>query len=101
MGGILNQLIQNTLYSASRIGGDELVVLLPGADEAALHNCLQSLQELLHVDNQFYASQPISLSIGHATIKAHERVEDMLKRADQMMYLNKEQYYEHNERRIR
>ena len=101
MGGILNQLIQNTLYSASRIGGDELVVLLPGADEAALHNCLQSLQELLHVDNQFYASQPISLSIGHATIKAHERVEDMLKRADQMMYLNKEQYYEHNERRTR
>lgn len=77
------------------------MVLLPGADEAALQNCLHSLQELLHVDNQFYASQPISLPIGHATVKLHECIEDILKRADQMMYLNKEQYYEHNEHRAR
>lgn len=77
------------------------MVLLPRADEAALQNCLHSLQELLHVDNQFYASQPISLSIGHATVREHERIEDMLKCADQMMYLHKEQYYEHNECRAR
>lgn len=42
-GELLNQLIQNTQYSACRIGGDEFVILLPGADEIALHNCLAAL----------------------------------------------------------
>jgi len=99
IGNILNQLIQHTPYSASRIGGDEFVVLLPGADEAALQNCLQSLHELLLVDNQFYANQPISLSIGHATNLEHERIEDMLKRADLEMYHQKKNYYQNNDRR--
>lgn len=99
IGNILNQLIQHTPYSASRIGGDEFVVLLPGADEAALQNCLQSLQELLSVDNQFYANQPISLSIGHATNLPHERIEDMLKRADLEMYHQKKNYYQNHDRR--
>ena len=99
MGNILNQLIHQTLYSASRIGGDEFVVLLPGADESALHNCLQTLQELLLVDNQFYSSQKISLSIGHTTHQAGEHMEDMLKRADLLMYEQKRAYYLENSRR--
>ena len=99
MGNILNQLVQQTLYSACRIGGDEFVVLLPGADEAALQNCLQSLQELLFVDNQFYSHQPLSLSTGYATNKDGERMEDMLKRADMIMYQEKRNYYLNNSRR--
>lgn len=99
MGNILNQLVQQTLYSACRIGGDEFVVLLPGADEAALQNCLQSLQELLFVDNQFYSHQPLSLSTGYATNKDGERMEDMLKRADMIMYQEKREYYLNNNRR--
>ena len=99
MGNILNQLVQQTLYSACRIGGDEFVVLLPGADEAALQNCLQSLQELLFVDNQFYSHQPLSLSTGYATNKDGERKEDMLKRADMIMYQEKRDYYLNNSRR--
>ena len=99
MGNILNQLVQQTLYSACRIGGDEFVVLLPGADEAALQNCLQSLQELLFVDNQFYSHQPLSLSTGYATNKDGERMEDMLKRADMIMYQEKREYYLNNSRR--
>lgn len=99
MGNILNQLVQQTLYSACRIGGDEFVVLLPGADEAALQNCLQSLQELLFVDNQFYSHQPLSLSMGYATNKDGERMEDMLKRADMIMYQEKRDYYLNNNRR--
>ncbi|CAB1210978.1 sensor domain-containing diguanylate cyclase [Acinetobacter bouvetii] len=99
MGNILNQLIQHTPYSASRIGGDEFVILLPGADEAALQNCLQSLQELLLVDNQFYSNQPISLSIGYATNHTDERMEEMLKRADLDMYRQKKNYYLDKDRR--
>ncbi|ATO20936.1 histidine kinase [Acinetobacter sp. LoGeW2-3] len=100
MGNILTQLIQHTPYSASRIGGDEFVVLLPGADQTALQNCLNSLHELLIVDNQFHSHQPISLSIGHATSHADERLEDMLKRADQEMYHQKRTHYQNNDRRI-
>ena len=99
MGNILTQLVQQTLYSACRIGGDEFVVLLPGADEAALQNCLQSLQELLFVDNQFYSLQPLNLSTGYATNKDGERMEDMLKRADMAMYQEKRAYYLNNNRR--
>ncbi|OTG68109.1 histidine kinase [Acinetobacter sp. ANC 4470] len=99
MGNVLNQLVQQTLYSACRIGGDEFVVLLPGADEAALQNCLQSLQELLLVDNQFHSHQPLSLSTGYATNKDGERMEDMLKRADMIMYQEKRNYYLNNNRR--
>ena len=75
------------------------MVLLPGADEAALQNCLQSLQELLFVDNQFYSHQPLSLSTGYATNKDGERKEDMLKRADMIMYQEKRDYYLNNSRR--
>lgn len=93
-------MVQQTLYSACQIGGDEFVILLPGADEAALQNCLQSLQELLSVDNQFYSNQPISLSIGYATNHLDERMEDMLKRADMAMYQDKRNYYlKHNRRK--
>ncbi|UNW05217.1 sensor domain-containing diguanylate cyclase [Acinetobacter indicus] len=35
-GELLNQLVQNTQYNACRIGGDEFVILLPGADEIAV-----------------------------------------------------------------
>ena len=99
IGNVLNQLVQQTPYSACRIGGDEFVVLLPGADEAALQNCLQSLEELLLVDNQFYSSQPILLSNGSATNQDGESMEDMLKRADMAMYQNKRNYYLTNNRR--
>ena len=93
MGHVLNQLILNTQYSASRIGGDEFVLLLPNADETSLHSCLNSLQELMHVDNQFHSSHPISLSIGHACSLKDERVEDTMKRADAVMYQKKNAYY--------
>ena len=92
-GNILTQLIQNTLYSASRIGGDEFVVLLPGADETALQSCVDTLYELISIDNQFYSERRIDLAIGTATSKPNERMEDMIRRADQSMYLKKKEYY--------
>ncbi|MFC6052219.1 histidine kinase [Acinetobacter sp. Ac_877] len=92
-GAILTQLIHNTLYSASRIGGDEFVVLLPGADEAALQSSLDALHELIHIDNQFYSTQKINFAIGSASSQNNERIEDMLKRADKAMYLQKRAFY--------
>lgn len=93
IGSVLIQLIQNTQYTASRIGGDEFVVLLPNADESSLYNCLNSLHELMHVDNQYHSAHPISLSLGCASSELDERIEDTLKRADAQMYLQKKSYY--------
>lgn len=98
-GELLNQLIQNTQYSACRIGGDEFVILLPGADEIALHNCLAALQELLLIDSQFHGNQTLNLSIGSVTTLLQESIEDMLKRADQAMYTQKRSYYAQFDRR--
>lgn len=95
IGNVLSQLIQNTQYSASRIGGDEFVVLLPNADEASLQNSLKSLHELMHINNQYHSLHPISLSIGYASTLPNERIEDLLKRADGYMYTQKKKHYGH------
>lgn len=98
-GELLNQLVQNTQYSACRIGGDEFVILPPGANEIALHNCLAGLQELLLIDSQFHDNQMLNLSIGSATTLPQESIEEMLKRADQAMYIKKRAYYVQFDRR--
>lgn len=69
------------------------MILLPGADEIALHNCLAGLQELLLIDSQFHGNQMLNLSIGSATTLPQESIEEMLKRADQAMYTQKRAYY--------
>lgn len=93
VGHILSQAIQQTSYTASRIGGDEFVILMPGTDEAAVMPMLQTIHELLNIDNQFYSSHQISIAIGYATTQNNESIEDMLKRADQEMYKKKKDYY--------
>ncbi len=93
VGHILTQAIQQTSYTASRIGGDEFVILMPGTEETAVMQILQTIYELLNIDNQFYSSQPISIAIGYATTQHNESIEDMLKRADQDMYKKKRDYH--------
>ncbi len=94
VGNILSQAISNTAYTASRIGGDEFVILMPGADEAHVQIMLQTIQELFNIDNQYYSSHPVSIAIGHATTQTNEQIEDMLKRADHHMYQKKKSYYQ-------
>lgn len=93
VGNILNRAITNTNFSASRIGGDAFVILMVGANEAAVETFRLTIEELLHIDNQYYASQPIYIALGYATIQKNETVEQMLKRADQLMYKKKQAYY--------
>lgn len=93
VGAVLNQVILNTPYTASRVGGDEFVILMPSADEVATLSILQTIQELFNIDNQYYSSQPISISIGHATSQPNESIEALLKRADNDMYIKKKNHY--------
>lgn len=93
MGNILNRTIANTGFTASRIGGDEFVILLKGVDERTLQATISTIQELLNIDNQYYVMHRMSISIGHALTNANESIKNMLKRADQEMYRKKKTYY--------
>lgn len=93
MGDILRQVIISPA-TVSRIGGDEFVFLLPHTNAQALENIILSINELIHIDNQYYSSLPISVAIGFATREENESIEDMVKRADQHMYVDKNNYYQ-------
>lgn len=95
MGNILSRTIHNTSYTASRIGGDEFVILMQGANETTVQSTILTIQELLNIDNQYYSNHIISASMGFATSLENETIEDMLKRADQSMYDHKRQYYKY------
>ena len=95
MGNILSRSIQHTTYTASRIGGDEFVILMSGAEEKTTDAIVMSIEELLNIDNQYYSSHQISISLGQATTLLHESIECMLKRADTHMYENKKKYYDY------
>ena len=69
--------------------------MMSGANEQAVNSTIMTIEELLNIDNQYYSSHPISIAIGHATTQNDEKVEDMLKRADQVMYQKKKDYYEY------
>lgn len=95
MGNILSRTVSHSNYTASRIGGDEFVVLMPGADAQTLDSMMMTIEELLNIDNQYYSSHPIRIAMGHATTFEGENVECMLKRADQVMYQKKKDYYDY------
>ena len=98
-GEIVQQLVTPP-YSGSRIGGDEFILLLPRADTLVTEKLVASLKELLRLDNQFHADAPMSIAIGMATSEPYENLEDVLKRADHQMYLDKKRFYEQKKRLI-
>jgi diguanylate cyclase (GGDEF)-like protein len=79
---------------ACRIGGDEFAVLMPGADAKAAVAVVETINELLRINNQFYSSMPLSVSCGIATSGEGEAVEAVVKRADAQMYEAKRKHYE-------
>jgi diguanylate cyclase (GGDEF)-like protein len=54
-GEILNGAVSVPNY-ACRIGGDEFAMLLPGADAKAASRMLETITELLKINNQFYSA---------------------------------------------
>ena len=79
--------------TASRIGGDEFVLLMPGADEVALESMQAQVQELLELNNQFNAGKPLVMAMGRAVWRGGERIEAAVHRADGLMYEQKRAYY--------
>ena len=92
MGEVLNSVVSLPNHAA-RIGGDEFAVLLPGADEITAAAMVETINELLKINNQFYSSAPLNVSVGVATSQPGETMEAMIKRADIGMYEQKKAHY--------
>lgn len=71
---------------ACRIGGDEFAVILPGIDERGGEAIVANIEKIIDLNNQYYGNVALSLSIGTATARAGEALEDAAKRADAKMY---------------
>lgn len=91
-GEVLNKAVDKPCYAA-RIGGDEFALLLPATEERDGRVVMESIENLLEVNNQFYSGIPLSFSMGIATSKPGERLESVAKRADLLMYEAKRAYY--------
>lgn len=74
----------------ARLGGDEFAVILPGADREAVQAAVHKLEQNVVSYNQHGATLPLSISCGFA-VQQHpgERVVDLYKAADDMMYRQK------------
>lgn len=78
---------------AARIGGDEFALLLPGVDADGGKAVMEEIDRLVEVNNQFYPGLLLSLSMGAATSFTGERLEDVVRRADLVMYAVKHNFY--------
>jgi diguanylate cyclase (GGDEF)-like protein len=92
-GEVLGKAVEKPFHAA-RIGGDEFMVLLPGTDERGGETVMDSIRQLLEVNNQFYSGTPLSFAMGAATAFDGERLEPMLQRADAAMYEEKRAHYD-------
>ncbi|HEY9152003.1 MAG TPA: sensor domain-containing diguanylate cyclase [Anaerolineales bacterium] len=77
----------------ARIGGDEFVIIMPDADERGAVEMTERIRSLVAVNNKFYRSPELSLSIGAATSRPGISLEKTVSLADNSMYNNKAQYY--------
>ncbi|MGF6598083.1 diguanylate cyclase (GGDEF)-like protein [Paraburkholderia sp. GAS448] len=82
-----------TPFHAARIGGDEFAMLLPGTDERGGAAMIDTIRQLVDLNNQFYPGSTLSFSMGAATCQRGERLEAVVQRADLLMYDEKRAHY--------
>ncbi|PKO14367.1 MAG: hypothetical protein CVU39_15130 [Chloroflexi bacterium HGW-Chloroflexi-10] len=73
----------------ARIGGDEFAVLLPNTDKKAAEDALSRLKHVLQEHNAVHAGPPVQYSFGVSTAEQHRPLMDVLREADEKMYLEK------------
>jgi diguanylate cyclase (GGDEF)-like protein len=83
-----------TPFHAARIGGDEFAILLPGTDERGGAAMIDTIRQLVDLNNQFYPGAALSFSMGAATCQRGERLEAVVQRADLQMYDEKRAHYD-------
>ncbi len=97
VGEVLTTSAADQHWCIARVGGDEFVALLPGADDRAARALKERIESIIELNNQFYPGHHLSLSIGIASCDAAAQVEATLNAADKAMFLAKARYYEEAE----
>lgn len=78
-----------------RAGGDEFMILTRGMKEEELKKRCEEVKRLA-------AGYPhVSFAVGWYVIQDSEKIRDALKKADELMYLDKEKYYQSNPKQRR
>ncbi|MGP6134170.1 diguanylate cyclase [Enterobacter chuandaensis] len=78
---------------AFRYGGEEFLVLLPGADDQEAHACAQKIYNGVHELSLRYGLTeigPVDVSIGIASYPEHAQSDNLLRAADMALYRAKE-----------
>lgn len=73
----------------ARIGGDEFGILISNTGVDAVHNAIKRVRSRIQQYNKSHPDLKIKLSIGVATSRIGESLEDTSKRADRKMYEDK------------
>lgn len=74
----------------ARIGGDEFTAIMPATDALAAQKVMDRIQLVIQQFNESHPDhQPIWLAIGSATALPNEALPEVVKRADQAMYVRK------------
>jgi diguanylate cyclase (GGDEF)-like protein/PAS domain S-box-containing protein len=73
----------------ARIGGDEFAIILPNTDAKAASNAQKRVESFLKQHNEEYPDLPLCLSIGVATGTRQFSLLLLLKKADDLMYMEK------------
>jgi diguanylate cyclase (GGDEF)-like protein len=81
-------------WCMARIGGDEFVALMPGADERVAAELKARIASMVDLNNQFYPGHHLSMAIGVASAARAAEVEDALHAADQAMFDAKTRHYQ-------
>jgi diguanylate cyclase (GGDEF)-like protein/PAS domain S-box-containing protein len=73
----------------ARIGGDEFAIILPNTDAKAASNAQKRVESFLKQHNEEHSDLPLRLSIGVATGTRQFSLLLLLKKADDLMYMEK------------
>ena len=78
----------------ARVGGDEFALILPATDAAAAEQALARIHSLVDLNNKYYGPTRLSLALGAATGAAGSNLSDVLREADDNMYLEKRLHHD-------
>ena len=80
-------------HITARIGGDEFIIIMPGASLADTQELGERIQSLVAMNNKFYREPELSLSLGAAVSEPGISLEKVISLADDEMYKNKGLYH--------
>jgi diguanylate cyclase (GGDEF)-like protein len=74
----------------ARLGGDEFAVLLPDTNLPSLKRILKRVNTEISLFNHAHSELPIYISFGYCRAHKQNKIEECLKKADELMYLEKQ-----------